>query len=184
MPDQTRYIPAGAVTIGVEYRSLGGDGSELSGNYREAYADNPSLLERIDAVAAASRAAGEAGAAPGLPDAGVSLHVFDAETGDEFLRFDCFDEEPHYHYISPERPNAQVVNCVVAIDEDSGGTGLAVVGGPIRTRVRSMLDRAGAPELATRVDPDVLERALEEATAVARDATRAQALGTAAKSTG
>ena len=33
---------------------------------------------------------------------GVSLHVYGVRDGEalEHLRFDCFDEDPHYHYIS------------------------------------------------------------------------------------
>ena len=37
-----------------------------------------------------------------LDDRGVSLHVYGVRDGEalEHLRFDCFDEDPHYHYIS------------------------------------------------------------------------------------
>ena len=46
-------------------------------------------------------------------DHGASLHVFGAEDGLEHLRFDCFEQEPHYHYID----QAEVGNTVVRIDE-------------------------------------------------------------------
>ena len=36
-----------------------------------------------------------------IEDEGVSLHVCDGETGAEYLRFDVFVKEPHYHYIVP-----------------------------------------------------------------------------------
>src|SRR3954449_8228444 len=32
-------------------------------------------------------------------DGGASLHVCGTDDGLEHLRFDCFEHEPHYHYI-------------------------------------------------------------------------------------
>lgn len=48
-------------------------------------------------------------------DGGGTVHVFDADMT-EFLRFDCFTHEPHYHYIYPDRPQR-----VVAFDTAAHG---------------------------------------------------------------
>ena len=46
-------------------------------------------------------------------DGGATLHVLGTDDGLEHLRFDCFEQEPHYHYID----HAGVGNTVVRIDE-------------------------------------------------------------------
>jgi len=134
----TELFPAGAVEIGVEYR----------------------LLD--EAIAAASRiepAHGTDGAETAtLDDRGVSLHVFGEEDGErrEFLRFDCFDEDPHYHYVCWRRRT----NEVLRIDPVSDGDPLSWALERIRTRLPAMLERAGAAELAGRVDPRLVEAVL------------------------
>src|SRR5437868_4300947 len=45
-------------------------------------------------------------------DFGASLHVCGTTDGLEHLRFDCFENEPHYHYIE----QANGANTVVRID--------------------------------------------------------------------
>src|SRR6478752_5235034 len=49
----------------------------------------------------------------GFDDFGATLHVCGTGDGLEYLRFDCFENEPHYHYIEP----AAGANTVVRIDE-------------------------------------------------------------------
>ena len=79
---QTAWFEAGPIRIGVEYRLL------------------------TDAVAASNQLAAAAGDERGqtseLDDRGVALHVCGEQDGEwrEFLRFDCFVEDPHYHYVS------------------------------------------------------------------------------------
>ena len=46
-------------------------------------------------------------------DFGATLHVCGTADGLEHLRFDCFENEPHYHYIE----QAAGANTVVRIDE-------------------------------------------------------------------
>jgi hypothetical protein len=127
--EHTELFEAGAVSFGVEYR----------------------LLD--DAIAAASAVAAAAGndAAPErLDDRGVSLHVF-AEVGGrrvEVLRFDCFEEDPHYHYVSWEARSNEMLH----IDPVADGDPLAWALERIRTRLPQMLERAGAVEAAGRVD--------------------------------
>ncbi len=79
--EHTTWVEAGAIRIGVEYRLL--DDAELAANYRGAQ------MDQIQ----------EATGGNAVEDNGVSLHVAGTEDGHEYLRFDLFEREPHYHYI-------------------------------------------------------------------------------------
>ncbi len=128
---------AGPISIWVEYR----------------------LLD--DAIAAAHTVAeGYDGDVSQFDDRGVSLHVFGepapGEPEIEFLRFDCFDEDPHYHYVS----HAKKTNEMVHIDRFAQGDPLEWALDRIRTRLPQMLERAGANLLAARVEPSRVEAIL------------------------
>ena len=134
---QTEYFEAGAITFGVEYRLLN------------------------DAIAAASHveAAGGGDHGEDFDDRGVSLHVFGEEPGgerQELLRFDCFDEDPHYHYVSWKQRSNEMLH----IDPVADGDPLTWALERIRNRLPQMLERAGAPEVAARVDPRRIEEVL------------------------
>jgi hypothetical protein len=145
----TRWFEAGAVRIGVEYRLL------------------------TDAVAAAAQleaaSGAERGQTTGLDDRGVALHVCGQQDGEwrEFLRFDCFAEDPHYHYVS-WRARA---NEMIHLDPVADGDPLAWALERIRTRLPQMLERAGAADVAARLDLAALEDALPR---VAQAAYRAR----------
>jgi hypothetical protein len=156
--EQTEYFEAGPITFGVEYRLL------------------------TDAIAAAS--AGEdargvdSAAETGFDDRGVAIHVFgedpDGSEGRaqgagkagrvggegsaqlEYLRFDCFNEDPHYHYISWKQRSNEMLH----LDPVADGDPLLWALERIRTRLPQMLERAGARELAARVDPRLVEQVL------------------------
>jgi len=139
---QTTWIDAGPVRIGVEYRLL-----------NEAIA----AAAEVIAASGASQEAAAAGDITGLDDRGVSLHVCSADDGGlEFLRFDCFDEDPHYHYISWRAKSNEMLH----LDPIADGDPLAWALERIRTRLPQMLARAGAADVAARLDPAALERAL------------------------
>jgi hypothetical protein len=135
---QTQYFEAGAVVIGVEYRLLN------------------------DAIAAAadvqSAAGDERGQTQNIEDRGVALHVLGNADGErlEFLRFDCFDEDPHYHYISWR----DKTNDMIHLDPIADGDPLAWALERIRTRLPQMLERAGAPDVAAAVDAREIEAVL------------------------
>ncbi len=137
---QTEYFEAGAVRFGVEYR----------------------LLD--DAIAAASKveSAGGQDSAGSIDDRGVSLHVFgSAAEGEELLehlRFDCFDEDPHYHYVSWKDRSNEMLH----IDPVADGDPLTWALERIRSRLRQMLERAGAADVAARVDLRQVEEALSK----------------------
>ncbi len=88
----------------------------------------------------------------GTPDRGVmergpSVHIHDAATREEWLRFDCFDNQPHYHYIL----QAHQHNIVWGYDPVANGPIFDWVILCLRERLPAMLERAGAPQLAARV---------------------------------
>ena len=153
--ERTEWFEAGMLAIGVEYRRL---------------------TDAIAAAAALDPAEGTAGssaaAATGLDDRGVSLHVCVAEAGArrEHLRFDCFQEDPHYHYVS----HAPRFNHMLHLDPIADGDPLAWALERIRTRLPQMLARAGAAEAAAKLDAAALDAALPR---VAEAAYRARYAG-------
>jgi hypothetical protein len=137
----TEWFEAGPLAIGVEYRRL---------------------TDAIAAGAQTSAAVGEAGSAAavatGLDDRGVSLHVCTLQGGErqEHLRFDCFEEDPHYHYVSwGER-----FNHMLHLDPVADGDPLLWALERIRTRLPQMLERAGAGAVAAELDLRTLEALL------------------------
>jgi hypothetical protein len=156
----TRYLDAGVLRIGVEYRDVDPDA------LRATYAGNAAQLAELE----------ERSPAGGFSDEGVSLHVCDARDGHEYLRFDLFDGEPHYHYNHRPGPDGEIVNNVVPYDVTAGGDMLDWAFERLGTRLPAMLAKAGGADLVPELDPavlgPVLERAREMATA-ARDACRA-----------
>jgi hypothetical protein len=78
------------------------------------------------------------------------IHVFGADRREEYLRFDCFVRFPHYHYIL----NHDQHNIVWGYDPEANGPMLAWALATIRNRLPVMLRRAGAFELADRVEQE------------------------------
>jgi hypothetical protein len=150
-PDDTRWVDAGALVIGVEWREV--DPSALA----ETYADRPEDMAEIEAHSPAG----------GFADVGVSLHVC-AAAGDrhEYLRFDCFVDEPHYHYIAPSGDS----NRVVPFDDVAGGDMLPWAIERLRTRLPEMLAAAGGADLAAQVDPAKLATAIDQVQLLAAQA--------------
>jgi hypothetical protein len=137
LAEQTEYFEAGNVRVGVEYRVV------------------------TDAVVQATRAslASAQGNVPGklveLDDCGVSLHVYGKADGEwlEYLRFDCFQEEPHYHYVSWSTHENELLH----IDPVADGDPLAWALDRLRTRLPQMFARAQAPQAAAMVDLNAIE---------------------------
>jgi hypothetical protein len=149
----TRYLPAGAVTIGVEYRTV--DPEALVATYEHDPEQLRELLERSPAG--------------GFTDEGVSLHVCGTDDGHEYLRFDVFDDEPHYHYV---HAGSEVVNNVVAFDEVAHGDMLTWALGCIRDRLPAMLEHAGGGHLVPQLDHALVGRVVDEVAVLAADAQR------------
>lgn len=98
----------------------------------------------------------------GIHDGGACVHVLGAEDRLEWLRFDCFDNEPHYHYIR----NADQSNVVVRFDQFAEGDPEAWTVGRLRQSLPAMLRHAGAEELADVVAAADLTAAVDEVAAI------------------
>lgn len=139
-PDHCVEIAAGPLVFVAEARWLSADGVR-------DHASSTGRLDEIDDV-------------EGLQDSGLSVHVLDARTGREHLRFDCFQNEPHYHYID----QAAGTNIVVRIDDVAEGDPVAWVLGRLRERLPEMLDFVRLPTLANivRSEHAVVGRSIDE----------------------
>jgi hypothetical protein len=164
IPEQTEMIPAGVLVIGGGHRVL----DEATA---KAYLDEVGY-QRVGDDGGERRYEGV--------DGGVCIHVFGppegadpaADTGlVEYVRFDCFDDEPHYHYVY----NAERAQDRVFLDPTLEGDPMAWALERLRTRMPDVLRKVGAPGLAERVDPAAMaavipavvaavERAAERAT--------------------
>jgi hypothetical protein len=146
----THTFPAGALSIGVEFRQV--DAAVIRATYGDV---------------AVRQAGDDTPQPPILNDRGVSLHVSDAATGVEYLRFDLFGDDPHYHYIRPGE-----YQLVVPYDRAASGDMLAWTLTTLSTRIRPMLEFAGAPDLARRVSAADVDAAVP-AVVAAIEAARA-----------
>jgi hypothetical protein len=158
VPENTRYLPAGVVTFGVEYRDVDPDALAAT------YASNAAHLAELEARSPAG----------GFSDEGVSIHVCGTDDGHEYLRFDVFDDEPHYHYVHPTRPGGELVNHVVPYDAVALGDMLSWTLERLRTRLPAMLTEADGATLGDRLDPAVVGPVIDEVEALA---TKARAAG-------
>ncbi|MBV8950236.1 MAG: hypothetical protein JOZ99_05125 [Actinobacteria bacterium] len=149
----TRYLDAGAVTFGVEYREV--DPESLVATYEGNAAHLAELEDRSPEG--------------GFSDEGVSIHVCATADGREYLRFDVFDDEPHYHYVHHD--GDEIVNNVIDFDTVAHGEMLPWVMAALRTRLAAMLTEAGGASLVPQVDPALVDPVVDE---VERLATRAQ----------
>jgi hypothetical protein len=153
--EKTERVPAGAVTFGVEYRDL--DPESL----RATYADNPEYLAELEARSPEG----------GFTDEGVSIHVWGTVDGHEYLRFDVFTDEPHYHYVHNTGDDSDIVNNVIDFDVVAYGDMLPWVLERLRTRLPEMLTAARGDAVAAAVDRDLVARALGDVARLA-DAVR------------
>ena len=140
--EDTRWYPAGAVTFGVEYRVV--DPAALAATY----ADDPEAYAEIV----------EKSPDGGFSDTGVSIHVNGTDDGHEYLRFDVFDGEPHYHYVWPSGDH----NNVVSYDPVASGDMLPFAIDCLRSRLGDMLRHAQGDAVAAALDPAVQGPVIDE----------------------
>lgn len=152
----TTYLDAGVVSIGVEYRVVDPD------SLRKTYQGNAQQLAELEARSPEG----------GFYAEGLSLHVVAKADGHEYLRFDLFDDPPHYHYNHPV-VDGQHANNVVDYDTVTNGPMLDWTLERLRTRLPQMLRQAGGAEVAEQVDLEVLAPVLSEVERLASAATRA-----------
>ena len=93
-------------------------------------------------------------------DFGATLHVCGTADGLEHLRFDCFENEPHYHYIE----QANGANTVVRIDELAVGDPIDFSLACVEHHLPDMLRHCGVDDLADKVagQPDKVDAAVAE----------------------
>ncbi|MGV0794514.1 DUF7700 domain-containing protein [Mycolicibacterium sp. XJ1819] len=142
--EDTTFFPAGVVTIGVEFRQV--DVETLKAGFGEELVTSEN---------------------PTIDDAGVSLHVLGAQDHKEYLRFDCFTNDAHYHYI-----DWGVRQTIVPFDQAAGGDMLTWALDAITHRLDAMLRFAGADDLAEVVDMTVVRETMTEVARAAREAQR------------
>ena len=153
--ENTARFVAGPITIGVEYRVL----------------DEAMILDYYGPDARAKFPNGApAGMGAVIDEDGLSLHVFGTADGREYLRFDCFDDAPHYHYLDP----ASSRNVVHDYDAIAHGPIVAWALHTLSKRLATMLTHAGAIELANSLD---MEAVAEVMPAVEAEARRMLAIG-------
>jgi hypothetical protein len=101
-------------------------------------------------------------------DFGATLHVCGTADGLEHLRFDCFENEPHYHYIE----QATCANTVVRIDELAVGDPIEFSLACVEHHLPDMLRHCRAPGLADEVadQPDKMRAAIVEVRGLMRQA--------------
>lgn len=101
-------------------------------------------------------------------DAGASLHVCGTADGLEHLRFDCFDDEPHYHYLD----HSAGANTVVRIDEIAVGDPIEFALNCVEHHLAGMLRHCGAADLADEVArrPEHVHAAIAEVAELMRNA--------------
>jgi hypothetical protein len=150
----TRWLAAGVVTFGVEYREV--DPAAL----QATYADNADHMAEID----------EKSPAGGFFDEGVSIHVCGTDDHHEYLRFDVFDGEPHYHYVD----RSGTVNNVIDFDVHAHGEMLPWALDALRHRLPEMLPHAGGGHLVAGLDDAVIGPVVDEVGALAGRAQAAQ----------
>ena len=124
--EHTRYFDAAPLRIGVEYRVVDPDA------LAEAYEGDD--LAEIE----------EHSPEGGFTDEGLSIHIESIADDHEYIRFDAFDDDPHYHYVD----KAAGTNTLVGFDAAAHGAVVPWVLSQIRDRLDPMLRRAGAPHVA------------------------------------
>jgi hypothetical protein len=99
-----------------------------------------------------------------LHDQGVAIRVLGDGDGKEteLLRFDCFDQTPHYHY-APRGKNKRH-----DMDKTTAGNPLGWALHQLRTNLAAMLKNADAEDLAKKVNIAEVNKKLDEVESVAR----------------
>lgn len=160
-PAHTRFFPAGAVDIGIEYRLLNPD------TVRESY----KMMENSEAILA--RFEEKIKETEPKIDEGLSIHVMSPDRRAEYLRFDCFAEWPHYHYIRTDQPG-NLLNWSIVIDRVADGEPLDFALDRIRHRLPAMLTQARAADVAAQLDLGLVGKVCDDVRAHANDLVAAR----------
>lgn len=126
IPEHCVEVPAGPLTFVVESRNLSDEAINLNA------VDRGRPDQTYDS---------------GIDDAGACVHVLGAADDLEWLRFDCFDNEPHYHYVRNDSQSNQVIR----FDQFAEGDPEEWTLQRLRSNLPAMLRYAGAEALADEV---------------------------------
>jgi hypothetical protein len=123
--DKTEYIDAGPIVFAIEQREVPAD--LMVKFYEQVAAAGASVDHNV----------GDTG--------GLTVHVFGRRGAGltEYLRFDCFPENPHYHYIYDDGTGQEILD----VDTVANGDPLAWALRSVRTRLRPMLEKVHAADL-------------------------------------
>lgn len=99
----------------------------------------------------------------GVEAGGPTVRVLSGSDEHEYLRFDMFNVNPHYHYEPPAEQERILMIDIVA-EGDAVSWGLA----RLRDRLAPMLIAAGGQGLADALDDQVLARAIDDVEALVR----------------
>ncbi|MGI9603628.1 MAG: DUF7700 domain-containing protein [Acidimicrobiales bacterium] len=130
--EHTTYLDAGVLRLGVEYRRL--DPEALADYYS---GDDLAEVE-------------EHSPEGGFTDEGVSIHIESVVDDHEYIRFDVFLDDPHYHYVD----KMAGTNTLIGYDRAAHGEMLPWVLGQVANRLGPMLVAAGAPHVAEQLSGD------------------------------
>ena len=102
----------------------------------------------------------------------MAIHVLGDVAGEELelLTFDCFERAPHYHY-GPRAKNQRLYLDMTAVPDPLGWALDLFKGG----KLGPMLDRAGYPDHAARLNPALVASAVSELETVSREMETANA---------
>lgn len=94
-----------------------------------------------------------------MPDQGLCVQVFGQAEGQdtEILRFDCFDQMPHYHY-GPANHNIRL-----NMDKTTVGNPFGWTLDNLRTKLPAMIQRAGYADLAAAVEANPVDESVFDA---------------------
>ena len=104
-----------------------------------------------------------------MDDQGLNIQVMADVDGREveLLRFDCFDQNPHYHY-GPEKKNERLF-----LDKTTAGNPIGWTLRQLRTRLPEMLRRAGydavADEIGKPKQAVLMRKKLDKVESIARE---------------
>ncbi len=91
-----------------------------------------------------------------MDDQGLCVQVYSEVDGKdtEILRFDCFDQAPHYHY-GPENHNIRLF-----MDKTTAGNPLGWTLSNLRNNLPTMVRRAGYEDLADSLEKTPVKKAV------------------------
>jgi hypothetical protein len=151
---RTKLIAVGEFEFGIQFRELRDD-TVAEQKLERASGDTRGKVENLD-------------------DVGVAIHVFytDVDRCVEVLRFDCFHDEPHYHYVNWDTKR----NDIVWLDPTAMGDCLQWSLQTIATRLQPMVDHALGAGHGLEIDQQELDKKLPQIAAAAYAAASGQYL--------